>query len=397
MVNFLLHMLSLFLGVFAGTVTGLIPGVHINMVSGLLIANLNYFSVDYFLLSVFIISMSITHTFLDSVPSILLGVPDESTVFNILPGHRMVLDGKGLLAIKYTLFGSFFGLIVTVLLSFILVFIIKQVYSIVRFLIPYLLLIIVFVLLLKYKHNLLINSFLFVVSGLVGFFVLNLDFNNPLFHIFSGMFGLSNLLFSLSSNRIPVQTKHKFSVDSSHKKASFIAVIMGVFAGFLPGLGNSQSTAIGMGFIKNKNPENVLTFTGTLNTVNMITSLMTFYAINKARNGSIVALKKLITLNMNSFILLILSSVVAGSIAVFLSVFLSHYFIKLLNKLNYRYIVIFIILLIVVLSLVFDGLKGFFVLLLTMNIGFIATKLNAQKSFLMGVLILPIEFYFFIN
>ncbi|MBT4824632.1 hypothetical protein HON88_05525, partial [Candidatus Woesearchaeota archaeon] len=57
----------IFIGVFAGIITGLTPGIHINLVSLLVISSspflLNYLSPIS--LAIFVISMAITHTFLD--------------------------------------------------------------------------------------------------------------------------------------------------------------------------------------------------------------------------------------------------------------------------------------------------------------------------------------------
>ena len=61
--------------------------------------------------------MAITHTFTDFLPSIFLGAPDEDTALSTLPGHRFLLKGKGYGAVRLTLIGSFFGLLVALALS----------------------------------------------------------------------------------------------------------------------------------------------------------------------------------------------------------------------------------------------------------------------------------------
>jgi len=48
---------------------------------------------DPVVLVVFIIAMSVTHTFLDALPAIFLGAPDADQVLNVLPGHRLLLQG----------------------------------------------------------------------------------------------------------------------------------------------------------------------------------------------------------------------------------------------------------------------------------------------------------------
>src|SRR3989344_8661047 len=100
--------LALFLGVFIGIFTGLFPGVHVNMVSVLLISfsPLLLTITSPIVLAVFIISLAITHTFLDALPSIYLGAPDEGQALNALPGHRLLNRGEGHNAIVYTVIGG---------------------------------------------------------------------------------------------------------------------------------------------------------------------------------------------------------------------------------------------------------------------------------------------------
>jgi putative membrane protein len=66
----------------AGIVSGLTPGIHINLVSVLVVSLSPKLSglVSPLSLVVFIVSMGITHTFLDFIPSIFLGVPDAEKV-----------------------------------------------------------------------------------------------------------------------------------------------------------------------------------------------------------------------------------------------------------------------------------------------------------------------------
>jgi len=88
--------LALILGVLAGTITGLSPGIHINLIASTLMAYLGSFSsVPLIALAVFIVSMSITHTFLDFIPSIFLGAPEEDSFLSVLPGHKMLQEGHG--------------------------------------------------------------------------------------------------------------------------------------------------------------------------------------------------------------------------------------------------------------------------------------------------------------
>ena len=86
------------LGCIAGVFTGLIPGIHMNTVS----LSLIYLMPKNTELIYFIIAMSVVHTFVDFIPSILFGAPEAENFLSILPGHKMLLEGKGLEAIKIT-------------------------------------------------------------------------------------------------------------------------------------------------------------------------------------------------------------------------------------------------------------------------------------------------------
>jgi len=99
------NLATIIIGILFGTITGLTPGLHINTVNQLL---LNLTQINAFTLSIIIIAMSLTHTFLDSIPSIFLGVPDSDSII-LLPGHRLVKEGKGITAVNLTLIGSSTG------------------------------------------------------------------------------------------------------------------------------------------------------------------------------------------------------------------------------------------------------------------------------------------------
>ncbi|MCH7770430.1 MAG: tripartite tricarboxylate transporter permease [Bacteroidetes bacterium] len=90
-------LLALIVGILTGTTTGLIPGIHINLI-GVFIVSLSaslFLSINPIYLAVFIVSMAITHTFVDFIPSIFLGCPDTDTELSVLPGHELLKKGQG--------------------------------------------------------------------------------------------------------------------------------------------------------------------------------------------------------------------------------------------------------------------------------------------------------------
>ncbi|MCA9485536.1 MAG: tripartite tricarboxylate transporter permease, partial [Nanoarchaeota archaeon] len=128
---------ALFLGILAGTVTGLFPGIHINLVAAGLLAGAGYFvGIEPIVLVVFIVAMAITHTFLDFIPGVYLGAPEEDSFLAVLPGHQMLREGKGHAAVVYTLYGSLIGLVVILIFSFLFVLFLDDIYSYIQIGIP---------------------------------------------------------------------------------------------------------------------------------------------------------------------------------------------------------------------------------------------------------------------
>jgi putative membrane protein len=93
--------------------------------------------------------MSITHSFLDFIPSVFLGAPDSDTALSILPGHKLLLEGKAYEAVKLTVIGSLGALVFSVLLVPLLIPFIEYIYPFLRRYIAYILILIVVYMILK--------------------------------------------------------------------------------------------------------------------------------------------------------------------------------------------------------------------------------------------------------
>ena len=110
--------IACFLGIGIGTCTGMVPGIHVNTAGAIMFASstilLNYISAEF--LCVIFVSMSIAHALIEFVPSMLLGVPEEGTATSILPGHRMVLEGRSKEAIRIVSVGGFGAILVVIIM-----------------------------------------------------------------------------------------------------------------------------------------------------------------------------------------------------------------------------------------------------------------------------------------
>jgi len=68
------------------------------------------------LLSILILAIAVSHTFVSFVPSVFLGAPDEDTALSVLPGHRMLLRGRGYEAVLLTARGCLWGFVASLAL-----------------------------------------------------------------------------------------------------------------------------------------------------------------------------------------------------------------------------------------------------------------------------------------
>ena len=290
--------LALFLGVLCGIFTGLVPGIHVNLVSVLLVSfsSVLLAYTSPIVLAVFIISLAITHTFLDAIPSIYLGAPTEAQALNVLPGHRLLLKGLGHNAIMYTVIGALGSLLLSILLFPVFIFSMEKLSPIVNVIVGYLLIGVMAYMILKDKGKRLKALLVFLLSGALGLLVFSIpNLHQPLFPLLSGLFGFSILIESLRQKSvIPKQKSAPLTISKKNLVKSVSAASgMGFVAAFLPGFGSAQAAIIATNAVGDIGDEGFLTMVGGLNTASMAISIAAAYVLQKARNGAFVAVNNL--------------------------------------------------------------------------------------------------------
>lgn len=385
------------LGITLGIITGLIPGVHVNLISVLLVSLAGILTqIPVLYLAIAIIAMAITHTFLDTIPSTFLGAPDSDTALSVLPSHRLLLEGKGFEAVTLTLIGSLFGLVISLLFVPLLLKAVTFLYPYIRLVIGYLLLSVSIFLIWREKSSRIWALFIFLLSGILGYVILNGHiFKEPLFPLFSGMFGISMLLLSLNSKtNIPKQI---YSIEKIPKKQGFFAIFSSFVAGwicsFMPGLGPSQAAILASSVVKLEE-RYFLVLVGGLSTVNVVLSFVTLYTLSKARNGAVVAVSQLLSIDFHTFLIILMVSMIAGGLATILGILLTKQFAKIITKINYTYLCLGIIIFITILVTVLSGYLGLFILLVATAVGVIPQLKGIGKNHMMGCLLLPVTLFF---
>ena len=400
---FLEFLFASLVGISFGILTGLIPGVHINLVS-ILLVSLSAYLLDFVSLpslGVFIISMAIAHTFLNVLPAIFLGAPEADTALGVLPGHKLLLQGMGYEAVKLTVLGSLLSLILAIILIPLFIIIVPKIYQNLQPYIGFILLgVAIYMVLIEKGLDKKFWAFaVFLMAGILGIIDLTLpNLKQPLFPMLSGLFGISMLIVSLS-NKVEIPKQRITDVIKIPKFENVRALIAGTFSGsfvsFFPGLGPAQAAILGSQIMGRLSTYSFLILIGAIDTVNMAVSLVSLYAIDKARNGAVLAIREILTkIDLNTLILFLAVILLVGGIATFLTLYLTKFFAKLIEKLNYRYMGLSVILLITLLVFYFSSWLGLLILVVSTAIGIIPNIVNVKRSHSMGCLMLPVILFF---
>ncbi|MGN0176611.1 MAG: tripartite tricarboxylate transporter permease [Methanobrevibacter sp.] len=402
--------IACFIGIFIGTTTGLIPGIHVNTAGAIMFASssllLTQVSPEF--LCVLMVSMSIAHALIEFVPSMLLGVPQEGTATSILPGHRMVLEGRSKEVIRIVSVGGFGAILVTILMLPIFSIVLPFLHETLK---PYTWIILLAAsIYLTYNltanfRDFLWSLLLFILSGILGWILFQSPITSgvTLMCAFSGLFGISTILFSLNeSSTLPHQNLfYELNIDYNKFKSIFAGGITGAILGFLPGFGPAQGTVIaqaasGTNDNDDNDTVNFLLATSGLNISDCLFSLIAIYIIGNPRSGIAVYMSYLISeMNMNHLLIFIFASLIAVSVSLVLSLRLGDSFSKLMEMVAYKKLSIGVILLQIVILYIFIFYYNAPIVYMTIALitsialGMLPHYIGVGKSHLMGILIIP--------
>ncbi|NLU03393.1 MAG: hypothetical protein GXW97_00305 [Methanothermobacter sp.] len=396
------------LGVITGALTGLIPGIHVNTVGAFIFAAsgqiLGFLPEE--VLAVFLLSVSVTHALLEFIPSTLLGVPDEATALSVLPGHRMVLEGRAGEAIRAATVGGVGGILLTIILLPFLLLALTPLYGFIR---PHIWLILILVsgyMMLKLSRNfetLLWAVILFLFSGAMGWIIFQAPISPGLglMTLFTGFFGLSTMTYSFSSGSyLPEQEIEPFTeFDGATARSVLAGGLASILLGFLPGFGPAQGGMIACSLTGSggeDSPGDFITALSCLNTSDALFSLLTLYIIGNPRSGIAVYISQIMQdIDAGHIFLFISASLLAVSLAAVISIRAGDYLCTNLSGINYGKISLVVMLFMTASVFVFAVMEGasipfiFLTLIASTSFGLIPHCTGTSKSHLMGVLVIP--------
>jgi putative membrane protein len=395
-------LLGTLIGVILGTMSGIIPGVHANTLAGVLLslqaAFLSFFGP--LVLAGALFAALITHTFVDSIPSTFLGIPDAETSLAVLPAHALCLEGNGEEAVRIAALGSAGAMIIAVPLSVICFFLLPALQPYFDWWIG--------ILLIATMGYMIVTSecpgwafALFCASGILGVFSLHYAFlswhtlagsSAILMPLLTGLFGIAVLL-TAAQGTMPEQHFRGIRMeDRTIMKYSAVGTVAGVAVGWLPGLSTASANGVLASLIGyEKNRRTYILATSAANTSNAFIGLAALFALSRMRNGVMVALSELPLPTMSELTLIgVLAACAAYGITVMLSRSASRF-----NGIDGRLLNHAVIAFIVVLCIILTGPFGVGILILATALGLVPYLVNVPRVYCMGSIMVPVIVYSF--
>ncbi len=408
--------LCIILGFVLGILSGLTPGLHLNNFATMLLAispQLFAIGITPFQMASIILAASISQTFFDAMPAIFLGAPDSDTALTVLPGQRLMLEGRGIEAVRLSALGSAGSIIIALLLVLPLSWLFFCYYDYLMKYVGILLLAIALLMiksergpwiegvgsLVHWKYKAL-AAMLFLTSGCLGVFAfdregllaspLGLE-SQVLLPLLSGIFGASALILSLFSNtEIPEQKETEIWMPTrALARAVFAGGLGGSVVAWIPGVSPSVAS-ITARLGSPSSPEEFLVSIAGVNTANALFSLVALYVIDRPRSGAAAAIQQLLTLDQVLLAQMIIIVIAVAAASYFAAIASARPAARVISRLNYRQLCLGVLAFLAAMTFAFTGVFGLFIFFLSTVVGLIAPVAGIHKTHAMGVLMLPL-------
>ncbi len=379
------------IGTSLGIAAGLVPGLHPNTVMFMLAAlPAILITTDIYCLLALIVSMSVSNTIVNFIPSILLGAPDPGTALSVLPGHRYLLKGRGYDALVLTVAGGIMVTLFTALSLPLLLAVLPFLFSNLHAYTHILLLAVLFSLLLREPGSKKAHSaMVFVLSGIAGLILLSsLPSETVMFPGLSGLFGIPILLTSLSCTRIPPQKTGKMR-RFNPLRGSIAGWLSGMLVGILPGIGSAQAGVLS-GTILRGRESDFLVSLGGINTANIMFTFIMLHAASVTRSGAAVFIYDAVgSIGVAETIFVSIIALLSCFAASLSTLWIGKNAISRLHGLDYTRVNILMACFIFAMVFILGSFTGVFIAVCCAVIGISCRLLGVKMMYLMGFLMLP--------
>ena len=384
-------------GIGLGTLSGLVPGLHANTLALLLAATAGSVPGPRLYVGAAMLAAGVTHTFLDVVPALALGVPDPAMAAGALPSHRLVIEGRGREALRLSALGSAGAVLLAVPLAVPVTWVMVRLYPLVTARLS---------LVLGGIAGLLVLSepgwdrragaiLSLAASGGLGLLTLDapvagaLPVADVLVPVFSGLFGAPVLLAAIEGEGVPPQADA--AVTTPRRTVALLATVgtlCGAVVGYLPGVSSAIAATLALGLTAQRGPRAFVVTTSGVNTATAVFALFALVVFGDPRTGVLVALDRAsVPLVLPAMLAAVAISAVAAAILV---PTLGDRYLRRIGQLDPARLSVGVLLGLLGLSTVFAGPLGVGIFAAATLVGHLPPTTGCRRATLMGVLLVPL-------
>lgn len=388
----------LFGGAALGAVSGLVPGLHANNFALLLAGVAPSIPADPLLVGVAMLGAGVVHSFLDIVPALALGVPDAATAVAALPGHRLVVAGRGREALRLSAVGSGLAVALAVPLAVPITWVMVRGYPTVRTQLPLLLGgVVVFLVVTESSRRSAVGGFCaFLASAALGAATLDvtpaapLSTGGMLAPLFTGLFGAPVLIDAIGGKGVPPQSDARITMGKRDLGVSATAgSFAGAIVGYVPGVSAAIAAVAALPAVPRREADRgFIVATSGANTANTVFALFALAALGTPRTGVTVAIEEAgVPLALPVLLVAVATAAVCGFTLVLL---VGDAYLRVVGNADYTTLSVAVLTLLVGVSFAFAGAFGVGVFAVSALLGLVPPRLGARRVHLMGVLIGPL-------
>jgi putative membrane protein len=374
-----------------------VPGLHANNVALLLAAVASSLPGEPRLAGAAIVAAGVTHTCLDVVPALALGVPDPAMAASALPGHRRVLNGRGREAIRLSALGSASAVLLALPLAVPVTELIVAVWPTVAANLPAVLCAVVLFMLLTEGNvaGAVAGATAAGLSGALGLVALPPEPSAPLpgsvlAPLFAGLFGAPVLLDAMGGAGAPRQRGTALGLRGRTLAGLGTAgSLTGAVVGYLPGVSSAIATTAALTATPGRyGAPGFLVTTSGVNTSNAAFALFALVALGAPWTGVLVAFEE--TGAALDLPLLLAAAALAAVVGFLLVLALGNWYLDRVGDLDPTWLSLAVLALLVVLSGLFAGPVGLVLFAVATLVGLLPVRLGVKRAHLMGVLLVPL-------
>jgi len=384
-------------GIALGTASGLTPGLHANNFALLLAAVAGLLPGPPRYVGAAMLAAGVVHTFLDVVPALALGVPDPAMAATALPGHRLVLQGRGREALRLSALGSALAVAFAVPLAFPVTAAMERTYPTIRAHLPLVLgaVAVGLVVTERSARGRLGAVLALAASGALGLATLDLPAGGllpsggMLAPLFAGLFGAPVLIEALGGEGVPPQADARVTTSGRFVGGvALVGTVAGAVVGFLPGISSAIAATGALVVLPSRGPRAFVVATSGVNTANTVFALVALVVFGTPRTGVLVALDGAgVPLDLP---LLLAAVALAAAVAFLFVLAVGDWYLAAVGTVDNTRLSLAVLSVLCLLVAALTGLPGLVVFAASATIGLVPARFGTRRATLMGVLLVPL-------